>query len=639
MARRGGRPPGLTLRRSMPTPSPRRWLRALRRPGVAFLLACLCLVGWGGPARADDAAEPAGVFGGEAGLWLLSPGEKPGTTAVHAGAFPGALPGGGGAGASGGLLRLQTTLTGEVTHAAAADDGRSLWVTLGGGGVQRLLGPAAGSEAGASRRAGISFMPAEDLPPGHTARTLAVAGGRPWVIADVDAEAQAEAGEDRDAGGGVREPPAGRSRALNLVLRGHSRPVEDAGVGAAPPEEIAAPNAAAPEPGDAAVLLVLRTDGWERLRLPTPPGETDAAPGRWAIVPVPVAVAAEAGARPPLLHRAAGGRLTAFRPDGEEGGWREATLGEASSLAADPLALDGGGGVLLLEGEGGGVRAEALRPDAARGRVPLLPGEAALPGSDAATGFLATGGRLWVATPGPAPAAADAEALPGWASFAAEEPAERGLRLTPVGLDGAVGEPRELGVTDRPPTPGVADFPLLLLVLMVATAATFLFWRRDPAKQELRLGERQRLAGLGVRVGAGLIDLVPGLLAAWLLFDALPREVFSHWPGLGRPSTPAEVLPPLLVLLVTVLHTGVAEVLTGRSLGKALLRLRVAGLDGQRPPRQKLVLRALLKPLDLLAVLLLVLPLINPARQRLPDLLAGTVVLAEDEAPETGLTK
>ena len=42
----------------------------------------------------------------------------------------------------------------------------------------------------------------------------------------------------------------------------------------------------------------------------------------------------------------------------------------------------------------------------------------------------------------------------------------------------------------------------------------------------------------------------------------------------------------------------------------------------------------LLKPVDLLAVLLLVLPLINPHRQRLADLVAGTVVLAEDVSEE-----
>ena len=599
----------LTLRRSMPTPSPRRWIHAPRLGLLLLLLACLCPVG-----LAHAQAEAGRLHGGGAGLWLLAPGEKPKSTAVHAGPFPGPAGGAGGAGGMGGagaVLRLQATLMGEVTHAAAADGGRSLWVTLGGGGVQRLLRPAAGSGG----RAGVSFMPAEDLPAGHTARALAVAGGRPWVVAEVDAEARAAgtaAPESQEV-----QAPAGRSRALNLVLRGHDRPAAPA-----PAPVDAAAEADAPPEDAPVVLLTLRPGGWQRLGLPEVPPEAPAAEaepaGRWAVLP--------GDAEPGLLHRSAGGGLTAFSLE-PGGGWREAPLGEAAALAADPVAL-GGHAVLLLE-EGGGVRAEALRPGASPARVPLLPGGATLPGGGSAVGYPVAGGRLWVATPGPPPAAA--EALPPWASFAAEPPAERGLRLTPVGLDGSVGEPRAVGVTDRPRTPGVADFPLLLLVLMVATAATFLFWRRDPEQQRLRLGERQRLAGLPARVAAGAVDLTPGLLAAWLLLGALPREVFAHWPGLGRPSVPAEVLPPLVVLLVTVLHTGVAEAWTGRSLGKALLRLRVAGLDGGRPARRRLVLRALLKPLDLLAVLLLVLPLINPARQRLPDLLAGTVVLGEDE--------
>lgn len=137
---------------------------------------------------------------------------------------------------------------------------------------------------------------------------------------------------------------------------------------------------------------------------------------------------------------------------------------------------------------------------------------------------------------------------------------------------------------------------------------------------------------MGPRLAAAGIDAGPGLLAAWWLLGAEPSDLAAHWPGLGRPGTPAEMLPPLLFVLVTVVHTSVSEMLSGRSLGKALLRLRVADLQG-RPVRWDRALgRAALKPVDLLAVLLLVLPLINPHRQRLADLVAGTVVLGEDEA-------
>ncbi len=250
--------------------------------------------------------------------------------------------------------------------------------------------------------------------------------------------------------------------------------------------------------------------------------------------------------------------------------------------------------------------------------------------------MLPAGGRLWIASeaPPPPPPAAEAAAgdAPAWARFAAEPPAERGLRLVPYELDGSRGVDRRVGVTERSRPAGVADFPLLLLVLMVATAATFIFWRRDPKRQQLKLDEGQRLATVGSRLAAAGIDLAPGFLGAWLLFSAEPAEIFAHWPGLGRPSLLVEVVPPLFLVVVTVLHTGLAEALTGRSLGKALLRLRVTDLAGRRVTAKRALARMLLKPVDLLAVLLLVLPLINPHRQRLCDLVAGTVVLAEDEA-------
>ena len=300
--------------------------------------------------------------------------------------------------------------------------------------------------------------------------------------------------------------------------------------------------------------------------------------------------AADEAGRPSLLERSADGRLRLHTPvdagdAGADAGWAAVDLGASSPLAAAPVVVDGAV-VLPLRGEDGTLRPEALLPGSENPRVPLLPAAAAAAAepADGLFGVLSAGGRLWLASDAPAPPAAEAGAggTPAWAAFAAEPRAERGLKLTPIELDGSRGVDRRLGVTDRSRPAGVADFPLLLLVLMVATAATFIFWRRDPKRQQLRLGESQRLATVSARLAAAAIDAAPGFLGAWLLFSAEPAAVLAHWPGLGRPSLLVEVVPPLFLVAVTVLHTGLSEALTGRSLGKALLRLRVSDLGGRR---------------------------------------------------------
>ena len=616
--------------------------RFFRWPIRLLALACVLLA-------SGASAETPRLHGGEAGLWLLEAGERAGTTKLYAGPFPAAAAVAPVAAAERKpLLRPATVLTGRVTHAAAADDGRLLWIVLEGGGVQRLLAP--GGAGGGAGRSRLASTPAPDLPAGHRPLSVAAGEGVLWVVAEreepdsaaPDSAAPDSAAPDSAAPGSAApapaapdvsaagdnaaagaEPPGGqaaagedppRSRALELrLLRGQT---PDA------PVEQREASQLADAGGDPVVLLRLDRLGWERRRLPR-------GVGRWVVVPD-----AEEGRGPRavLLQKPEGG-LVRFEP--AEGGWEE-PRGVGPGRLAAPVPRIAGVTLLLLEDGAGGVRAEALRPGADPPRVALLPGGASLPGGGEAWGFLGAAGRLWIGTPTPPPAAgARAEEEPSsWAHLAAEPTPERSLRLTPVSLEGTVGVAREVGISERPSGPGVADFPLLLLVLMVATAATFVFWRRDPRQQRLRLAERQRLATLGPRLAAAAIDAGPGLLVAWGLLGVRPEEVLAHWPGLGRPNTPAEVLPPLLFVAVTVLHTGVAEALTARSLGKALLRLRVADLAGDRPSAGRIALRAALKPVDLLAVLLLVLPLINPHRQRLCDLVAATVVLAEDRKPE-----
>jgi len=92
-----------------------------------------------------------------------------------------------------------------------------------------------------------------------------------------------------------------------------------------------------------------------------------------------------------------------------------------------------------------------------------------------------------------------------------------------------------------------------------------------------------------------------------------------------------------MLIGLTVVHTTVTELVTGRSAGKALMGTRLTDLDGAPPTAGRVLLRGMLKPFDLIAYLLLVLPVINPGRQRLADLIAGTLVVrpvADPDAPK-----
>ncbi|BAM03798.1 hypothetical protein PSMK_16390 [Phycisphaera mikurensis NBRC 102666] len=571
---------------------------------------------------ADALGGAGGVYGGEARVWRVGPGAKAQTIRIDTGPLPGA--------GEAATLRRATALRGRVAAAASGPGGRSLWLVLGGGAVRELTAaPPAASGRFAPR---IDLRPAADLPAGERAVALLAVEDGLWVLtrpadaaataggaaAEPEAAAVASGPASEAAPAGDAAEPATRSRAMELRLLGVG--------GASPPAppESPRPATAGPaEPAPPASLLFLGRQGWERHAAPGGAG----AEGTDAFL-LPAGDAADPG-RPAVLLRDAAGGLTLHDPaaggGGDAGAWARRSLGTSPPLIAAPLPLDGGA-VLLFGGEAdAGASAEILRPAAPKPRLPLADAEPALAAEGPLAGAFAGNGRWWLAREAdPPPAGA---AAPAWLRWAAEAPAEEGLSLVPVSAEGTPGTPRAVGVSRNPAGGIAADFPLLLLVLMVATMATFLFWRRDPRKQELRLGPDQRLATTPTRLAAAAIDLLPGLLLAWLAFGSTAESLFAHWPGLGRPSTPLQTLPPLLVVGVTTLHTGLAEAVTGRSLGKLLLRLRVADLAGGRVGFGRALLRMAMKPVDLLAVLLLVLPLINPHRQRLCDLVAGTVVL------------
>ncbi|MBB6428709.1 RDD family protein [Algisphaera agarilytica] len=203
-----------------------------------------------------------------------------------------------------------------------------------------------------------------------------------------------------------------------------------------------------------------------------------------------------------------------------------------------------------------------------------------------------------------------------------------GPTVTTVNLHGQTDlAPMRMDVDPERPLSQSADTIILMGVVVVSMLLLFAFWRRDPTANTLQLAEGDAIADLMRRGFAGLIDLAPGLLVATSVYGLPFEELYDRWPGRGVGATWEKMLPGLTAIGVVVAHTLALEAATGRSLGKWVAGLRVTTLVGETPKFWQYAVRGLLKAFDLIAFLLLIFPVISPYRQRLGDMVAGTVVV------------
>jgi uncharacterized RDD family membrane protein YckC len=131
---------------------------------------------------------------------------------------------------------------------------------------------------------------------------------------------------------------------------------------------------------------------------------------------------------------------------------------------------------------------------------------------------------------------------------------------------------------------------------------------------------------LGRRIGAGLLDLI--VLAVLLVIVGV---IFGEGEtGDGGASVTLEGVSALVWLLVSWLYYGITEAMTGQTLGKRLLGIRVVrASDGGRPTTGAIVARTLLRIVDGILFYLVGLIAIlatGRRRQRIGDLAAGTTV-------------
>ena len=161
--------------------------------------------------------------------------------------------------------------------------------------------------------------------------------------------------------------------------------------------------------------------------------------------------------------------------------------------------------------------------------------------------------------------------------------------------------------------------------LLIALVVMFVFWRRDPGAETPKVPDGYVIADVMRRAIAGAIDLVPCVFAASLWSSTPLSELVQKGPWLQMPGE--ALVPGLIAIALFTLHTGITELISGRSMGKTAMGLRVRSVNGQPPAPWQIILRTLFKPLELIAWPLLFLPLVRPSVQRLGDLAARTIVI------------
>ncbi len=173
-----------------------------------------------------------------------------------------------------------------------------------------------------------------------------------------------------------------------------------------------------------------------------------------------------------------------------------------------------------------------------------------------------------------------------------------------------------------------------VLLMAVMIGLSIWQWRQRPVTGVL--AANQKIAALHLRALAFVIDLAIPFLIICAIFGFSDYEtLFSAWSDAF--SNPDELLnaPTLLytLALYLVLVT-LGELFFRRSIGKAILGMQVLLTDGKAPTVAAIVLRNLVRIPEMMPGILIFYVLISDKHQRLGDLLARTIVVAQ-KAPET----
>jgi uncharacterized RDD family membrane protein YckC len=190
----------------------------------------------------------------------------------------------------------------------------------------------------------------------------------------------------------------------------------------------------------------------------------------------------------------------------------------------------------------------------------------------------------------------------------------------------ADGQPTQAKVQALPPDPRIAQFVQLGVMVLLMFVMLSTLRRRGSIQEAMRRADKMPLAPIVLRFLAGVIDALPLIV--------VPAYVVITSPAMDSTQLQERMNEPVIQMweggaaALYLVYTALAEALFARTLGKAIVGLRVANLDGSRVTPRAAVVRNILRIVDLtLALFPLMMIFFSPLRQRLGDVAAGTLVL------------
>jgi uncharacterized RDD family membrane protein YckC len=205
-----------------------------------------------------------------------------------------------------------------------------------------------------------------------------------------------------------------------------------------------------------------------------------------------------------------------------------------------------------------------------------------------------------------------------------------GITSLTIGMNGDViyeAAPVQITKPKTPQSPSATQFFVLVLV----TLLVFSLWQRRPTTG-MSEPAGYRIALLRQRLAAAAIDMALSAGATALIFrfyDDHSWQPIVHAAEniLAHPDLLLSTPPLVVWLVIYELHVMVGEALTGKSIGKALLGIRVVDMSGKPATPLAVLLRNLIRIPELITVFLLIYPVVSRERQRLGDLIARTIVV------------
>lgn len=196
------------------------------------------------------------------------------------------------------------------------------------------------------------------------------------------------------------------------------------------------------------------------------------------------------------------------------------------------------------------------------------------------------------------------------------------------------GEPVTITAPSPPTAPEEFDWltgiaaAALLIVLMNTMQ------RREPVTPETLTDSGVVLAPFGRRCLGGLIDALPvvGTLGVFIA-----RGDLTSTDQLEARET--LTVPTYISMAIYILLTLFCEMRWGWSIGKRIVGLRVVMIDGSTPTTRAIILRNLMRVLDVMMLFVpLLIVLLSPLRQRVGDIVGETIVVKDGpgatKAPE-----